>query len=154
MNSTSSTLDRSLQVDLSQEAVLQAIKLVRSTHDEVDSREIEMDDTAIGRDRRHGRRVQLQMPVILTPVDLVEDHDDQVELCGPEQIAVTRDISTQGLGIVHDMTLLTELALIQFDMPGETPVHLLYEVRWTSRKTRYSFVTGGRLIGVVTPADR
>ncbi len=140
-------------MDLSQEAVIRAIALVRSTHDEIDPREIELDDTAISRDRRQGRRVQLKIPVAFTSVDTVGDRDDLVEVCGPEQIAVTRDISSQGLGIVHDMALLSDLALIQFDMPGDAPVTMLYEVRWTTRKTRYSFVTGGRLIGVVVTRD-
>ncbi len=149
MNPATATPDQTFQTDLSKEAVIRAIQLVRATHDEIDPRSIEGDDSAPHRDRRCSRRVQLQIPVAFTSVDEVDGREDLVEVCGPEQIAVTRDISSQGLGIVHDMPLMTDLAFIQFDMPGESPITMLYEVRWTSRKTRYSYVTGGRLTGVV-----
>lgn len=137
------------QIDSSNDAITQAIKAVRATHEEVDPRKIDAGDEAPRSDRRRARRVQLQIPVTFTSVEEVGEREDFVEICGPEQIAITRDLSLQGLGIVHDMRLLTDLAVIQFDIPGESPISMLFEARWTTRKTRYSFVSGGRLVGVV-----
>ena len=149
MNPSTSSPTQIFQIDLSKDAIVCAIQSIRGTHDEIDPRSVEIEDSKTHADRRCNRRVQLQIPVTFTSVEEVDGRDDLAEICGPEQIAVTRDISTQGLGIVHDMSLLTDLALIQFDIPGESPITMLFEVRWTARKTRYSYVSGGRLSGVV-----
>jgi len=143
------TLDQTFQIDSSQGSIVRAIAQIRATHEEINPRSIKFDDAAPNTDRRQCRRVQLQIPVMLTSVEEVGDSDELVEICGPAQIAITRDISSQGLGIVHDTSLITELAFIEFDIPGESPITMLYEVRWTVRKTRYSFVSGGRLTGIV-----
>ncbi|MCA9078559.1 MAG: hypothetical protein KDA93_26265 [Planctomycetaceae bacterium] len=138
-----------IRVDRSRDAIARAITTIRETHEEIDPRQINRMDESTHCDRRSGRRVQMQIPVVFTSVEEAGNSDDFVEVCGPDQIAVTRDLSLQGLGIVHDMRLMTDLALIQFDIPGESQITMLFEARWTTRKTRYSFVSGGRLIGVV-----
>lgn len=138
-----------IRVDRSRDAITHAITTIRETHEEIDPRQIGQGDDSTHCDRRGSRRVQMQIPVVFTSVEEAGDSDDFVEVCGPDQIAITRDLSLQGLGIVHDMRLMTDLALIQFDIPGESQITMLFEARWTTRKTRYSFVSGGRLIGVV-----
>lgn len=137
------------RVNISNEAVLEVISRVRAAHEEIDPLMIESQDEGLPYDRRKSRRIQLRMPVILLPVEEVRDHDDLVEVFGPEQLAMTRDISAQGLGIVHDDPIVTDFAIVQFDIPGEAPSRLLYEIRWTVRKTPFSYMSGGRLTAVV-----
>lgn len=143
------TTDNRFVVNFSHEAVLEAIGRIRAVNDEMDPEHVEPPDEYRRVDRRKSRRVQLQMPVILTPVEEIDE--TTVEVCGTDQLAVTRDISAQGLGILHDTPLMEDFAIVQFDIPGETPSSLLYEIRWSVRKTRYSFMSGGRLTGVATP---
>ncbi|MGD9857238.1 MAG: hypothetical protein AB7U20_20020 [Planctomycetaceae bacterium] len=138
-------------VNVCNHAVLDVIGRVRAAHEEIDPFLIESQDDGLPYDRRKSRRIQLRMPLILLPVERTLERADVVEVFGPEQLAMTRDISTLGLGVLHDEPIVTDYAVIQFDIPGEAPCRLLYEVRWTVRKTQFSYMTGGRLTAVVDP---
>ena len=151
MNLSAPASGKRLLVNFSNDAVLDVIGRVRAAHEEIDPFLIESEDDGRPYDRRKSRRIQLRMPVILIPVEEDHERDDVMEVFGPEQIAMTRDLSSQGLGILHDEPLLTEHAVVQFDIPGEPPRGLLYEVRWTVRKTQFSFISGGRMTGIVEP---
>jgi hypothetical protein len=135
------------------EVVIHAIRRIRAQNEELDPQAVESQENNQKYDRRKSRRIQLRMPITIIPVEDVGDGGDLVEVCGEEQIAVTRDISSQGLGILHDYPLLAEEAIIHVDIPGEDPISLLYEVRWSVRKTRYSHMSGGRLTGIVIGVD-
>jgi hypothetical protein len=137
----------------SHDAVINAIRRIRAQNEELDPQAVASQENNQKYDRRKSRRIQLRMPITIIPVEDVGDGAGLVEVCGEEQIAVTRDISSQGLGILHDYPLLADAAIIHVDIPGEDPISLLYEVRWSVRKTRYSHMSGGRLTAIVIAAD-
>ncbi len=151
MNLSAPATGERLLVNFSNDAVLEVIAQIRAAHEEIDPFLIESEDDGLPYDRRRSRRIQLRMPVILIPVEEDAERDEIMEVFGPEQIAMTRDLSRQGLGILHDEPLVTEHAVVQFDIPGEPPQSLLYEVRWTVRKNQFSYISGGRLTGIVEP---
>ena len=133
--------------------VIDAIRRIRAQNEELNPQAVESQENNEKYDRRRSRRIQLRMPITVIPVADVPGCEGVVEVCGEEQIAVTRDISSQGLGILHDYPLLADEALIHVDIPGEAPISLLYEVRWSVRKTRYSHMSGGRLTAIVMADD-
>jgi len=151
MNLSAPATGERLLVNYSSDAVLDVIGRIRAANEEIDPFLIESEDEGRPYDRRKARRIQLRMPVVLIPVEEDRDRDDVMRIFGPEQIAMTRDFSSQGLGILHDELLLTDFAVVQFDIPGEAPGDLLYEIRWSVRKTPYSYMSGGRLTGIVEP---
>lgn len=153
MNLTVPATGERLLVNFSNDAVLDVIGRIRAANEEIDPFQIESEDEGRPYDRRKSRRIQLRMPVVLIPVEEDRERDDVMRVFGSEQIAMTRDLSSQGLGILHDEPLLTDFAVIQFDIPGESPSDLLYEIRWSVRKTPYSYMSGGRLTGIVESFD-
>jgi hypothetical protein len=148
---TASTIDSSVALHSQPELIKDSILRIRSAHEELDPAQDHPDSHRTG-DRRECRRARLQIPAIVVPVDLDEHRPDVATICGGEQIAVTRDISLLGIGLVHDEPLASDHLLLQFDIPGEEPVSLLLQVRWTKRTGRYSHCSGGRIVSVAAPA--
>ena len=143
-------LDQELLVTEDLELVRQTLNRVRDAHAEVSLSDVdEEDDEPERQERRSARRAALHVPVSLIPADWSHDSDERVVVCGPEQLAVTRDVSPTGLGITHDELIGSDLALVQIDVPGEGPSLLVLDVRWSVRKSRYSYMSGGRVVGLV-----
>ena len=150
MSTTVPAIDQELTVNDDLDRVRDTLNRVRDAHAEVSLADCVDEDEEVNRpERRSARRAELHVPVSLIPVDWSIDSDDRVVVCGPEQLAVTRDVSPTGLGITHDELLGSELALVQIDVPGEGPSLLVLDVRWSVRKSRYSYMSGGRIVGQV-----
>jgi hypothetical protein len=144
------TIDQELAVVEDLELVRDTLTRVRDAHTEVSLGDfVEQEEETDRPERRSARRAELHVPVLLIPVEWSPDSDDHVVVCGPEQLAVTRDVSPTGLGITHDELIGSDLALVQIDVPGEGQSLLVLDVRWSVRKSRYSHMSGGRIIGQV-----
>lgn len=153
---TSTALDQTLQVRCDADLVRSALLRIRDAHAEVSLADLVIDDeTLINQERRRSYRTQLQVPVLVTPVDWSTDVEDAVVVRGEEQIGVTRDLSPTGMGLTHDQLLGSEAAIVQFDIPGEGPLHLVVDLRWVVRKSQFSYLSGGRAAGLIesAPAD-
>lgn len=152
MAASSPALDETVRINCDADYVRTALCQIRDAYAEVSLAEIVIDDEQIVRDERRSQfRAQLQIPVVLTPVDWILDDEDAVFVCGEEQIGVTRDVSPTGIGLTHDHPLGSDAAIVQFDLPDEGPLQLVLDLRWSVRKSRYSFMSGGRVVGM---ADR
>lgn len=152
MTAPTSAIDDRFVASFSNHAVLAAVERVRAVNEEIDPEMMESEVNGRHYDRRRGRRIHLRMPITLIPVSEDSTRADVFNVCGAEQIAMTRDLSSQGLGILHDVPLLADFAIVQFDIPGDSPIQLLYEIRWSVRKTQFSYMSGGRLTGVASAA--
>jgi hypothetical protein len=150
VSTTSPALDETARVHCGADDVRSALCRIRDAHTEVSLADIVIDDEQILRDERRSTfRAQLQLPVVLTPVDWFVDEADKVVVCGGEQIGVTRDVSPTGIGLTHDHPLGSDAVVVQFDLPDEGPLQLVLDLRWSVRKSRYSFLSGGRVVGRV-----
>lgn len=101
-------------------------------------------------DRRMCERVEIRLPVDLTPV--VEE-DGVITCIGDMVIGVTRDIGMRGMGLSVDCSLESPLILAEFDVCRERPVRLLLKRRWQRRIDPFSFETGGRFTGILLEAS-
>ena len=149
MLASTPALDRPLQVvsDLAQ--IHDVLRQIREAYAEVSLGDLVSDDeTQLRQERWRCRRSELQIPVVVTPVEFASD-DEGVIVCGPEQIGVTRDVGASGMGLTHDHLLAGDAALVQIDLPHVGPQYLVLDLRWSVRETRYSYVSGGRIVGLV-----
>lgn len=155
MPMTPSTTVPDLPVNCDLALVRERLRRICDVHEEVSLADfLEDEEPVVTRERRRSSRARLQLPVTLVPVDWSCDRDDAVVICGTEQIGVTRDISPAGIGVTHDQLLGGEAAIVQFDLPGEGPVNLVLDLRWSVRQARYCFMSGGCIVGLLDlPAD-
>jgi len=152
MSLTSPAVDQLLKVKTDVDLVRLSLSRICEAHQEVslcDLVEDEMDENPPPHDRRVMVRAQLQLPVVLIPVDWCIDDPEAVVVCGQEQVGVTRDVSPTGIGLTHDQLLGSDAAIVQFDLPDEGPLNLVLDLRWSVPRSRYSHMSGGRVVGVV-----
>lgn len=99
-------------------------------------------------ERRGELRMKFEEPIYLWSVDIEHEH----AICQHSQptIAVTKDISTHGVGFSYDEEIDTEHVIIEFDLFGEGTEYLLVEVRWNSSLAAHSYVGGGLIRAVAT----
>lgn len=152
MSMISPVLDEELLVTDDAALVRETLARVCEAHVEVSLSDLVEDDDELNRpERRNARRAELHVPVMLIPVDWSPEDDGRVVVCGPEQLAVTRDVAPIGIGVTHDELLGSDAALVQIDVPGEGSSLLVLDVRWSVRNSRYSYMSGGRIVGLVLP---
>jgi hypothetical protein len=141
---------RPLHVTSDPARIRKTLRLLREAYAEVSLGDfISHDETFIRRERRACRRTKLQVPVMMTPADWSTEEDDALIVCGPEQIGVTGDISPTGMGLLHDQVLSSDVVIVQLDLPDIGPQYLALDLRWTVRQTKYSYLSGGRIVGFV-----
>jgi hypothetical protein len=97
--------------------------------------------------RRSEERLHIQLPVYIQPA-VRRGLSVFVESEARPLLAVTRDISLHGLGLVHDKAWPHRWFVAEFDVFDERPLILLVESRWTGEVEAYSHRTGGRIAGV------
>lgn len=151
MSLTSPAVDQTLKMTTDVDLVRLSLCRICEAHHEVSLAELvshENDDTPPD-ERRSVVRADLQLPVVLTPVDWCLDDDQAVTICGSEQVGVTRDVSPTGIGLTHDHPLGSDAAIVQFDLPDEGPLNLVLDLRWSVPRSRYSYMSGGRVIGLI-----
>ena len=68
-----------------------------------------------------------------------------------ELLAVTKDVSLRGIGFTHDEPFEGNFAIVTFDLIDATPVLLLLDVRWSNLPWKYSYMSGGRFVGIAEP---
>src|SRR2546425_7050031 len=101
---------------------------------------------SIASERRGSPRTPVRTPLYLTPVML-----DGTILQRPTSgtlynIAQTTDISPHGIGFTHDEPLLTDHAIVTFDLlDGESP-SLVIEIKWTRHRADREYQSGGKFI--------
>lgn len=97
-------------------------------------------------ERRQSERVELNVPVELTPVAL----QDGVLTCVGEMIlGITRDIGKGGVGLSLDHPLNSTLVLAEFDVCRDRPIRLLFRRRWQRHTAPFSYATGGEFVGLL-----
>lgn len=98
-------------------------------------------------ERRQSDRVELNVPVELTPLTM----EDGVLVCVGEMIlGITRDIGTRGVGLSLDHALQSPLVLAEFDVCRDRPIRLLLRRRWQRHVAQFSYATGGLFVGLLT----
>jgi hypothetical protein len=89
-------------------------------------------------EKRASNRNLLVVPVIAQPID------KQCEPIGPPLALVTRDISSEGIGLISEREL--DEGLIALHLPLDDPcVYLACEVRWSKPAGPFYYV-GGRFV--------
>ncbi len=103
-------------------------------------------------DRRATDRESVELPVYWMPVDL-DDASSELLMADPlqEKLAFTRDVSLRGLGLSHDEPLETNFAIVTFELFDGESVSLLLDVRWANLQRRFSYMSGGRFVGIIDP---
>ena len=102
-------------------------------------------------DRRHYHRSPIRMPIRVMPASFDGRH---AELLHPGDIgilAVTRDVSLTGVGLLHDELIEAEFAVVDFDHLDGCPLTLLVELRWSNTEQSGSYMSGARFVGSVEP---
>ncbi len=103
-------------------------------------------------DRRIQIRVPTQVPAYLRSawrkgLTVFADPDTS------PQLAVTRDVSLEGLGFQHDVPPPRPMFLAEFDVFENEPLIVLIEVRWCRKTNDWSYQSGGRIAGVCRPVS-
>ena len=75
-------------------------------------------------ERRNESRHLIAMPVTVVPIDR------RLNPIAPAMAMMTRDISSQGVGLIYEQELEHALIALQLALPGED-ANLIAEVRWT-----------------------
>jgi len=101
-----------------------------------------------GHERRQGRRLSAIIPFYLRP--LAREGETFVLTSPDSLIAVTRDLSSHGIGFQYDMRLDAPFILAEFDTLQAGPQKLIIEIRWRRRRTRHCYLAGGQVLGVVS----
>ena len=108
-------------------------------------------ETPSTRERRREPRHEIQVPINLRPA---HTRGLSIHAAGdaPPFLALTSNISLGGLGFIHDEPFTAPTFLAEFDVAEAEPLILLVELRWTTEVQRFSYRSGGRIIGIARPA--
>ncbi|WP_139228329.1 PilZ domain-containing protein [Planctomicrobium piriforme] len=94
-------------------------------------------------DRRSDPRESIAIPFYLSP----SSEDGQ-----PTQapvIAVTRDLSSRGIGFQCDEPIKGDFFIAEFDSPEAHTARLLLEIRWRQKKSPHHYVAGAHILRVL-----
>lgn len=99
-------------------------------------------------ERRAYRRTRVQWPVHVTPASL---HADSLRIpvdAVGSIIGYTIDVSLRGVGLIHDEPILTQHAIVTFDLWEGGPLSLLIEIMWSRYREDYAYRSGGKFLAV------
>jgi hypothetical protein len=101
-------------------------------------------------ERRGELRMKFEEPIYLWSVDT----ENELAICQQSHptVAITKDISTHGVGFSYDEDFETEHVIVEFDLFGEGTEYLLVEVRWSTSLAAHSYVGGGLIKAIATVA--
>jgi hypothetical protein len=97
-------------------------------------------------DRRGDPRQPAEIPFYLAPLACAE-HGFQV-LLEPAVLALTRDLSSQGIGFQCDVPIGARYYLAEFDSGEGEPVALILQVRWRRRRSPHCYLGGAQVLQV------
>ena len=104
-------------------------------------------------DRRECVRSPVEMPIYVTPAVFDGRHVESLGDGVSEILAITRDVSLRGIGFTHDEPFEGDYAVVTFDLMDGDAVSLLLEVRWSNIERGYSYMSGGRFLGITETPD-
>ena len=104
-------------------------------------------------DRRHHDRSPVEIPVYVLPVEFDGWHAARIEGADTELLAMTKDVSLRGIGLLHDELLEGNHAVVTIDVLDGRPASLLLEIRWSNIERRGTYMSGGRFLGVSDSPD-
>jgi len=107
-------------------------------------------DEDVTNGRRSVERGAVAMPFYLYPCTSGEASSR--DWSGSPLLAVTRDISTRGIGMQCDQPLLRQHYIAEFDCAGQS-ICMLLELRWQLRKCPHYFVAGFRVLHLIDPPE-
>jgi len=102
-----------------------------------------------GKERRSEERYLMLVPVLVQPVDA------QCNPIGDPFVAVTRDISRKGIGLVHGQPIPHPLVALRMSLAGEE-VNVVARLLWSEVLGPYYYVGGefvAKLAGFRQPDD-
>jgi len=102
-------------------------------------------------ENRGQSRMPFHRPVRVTSVEEFENnaldsHDKGFN-------AAIRDLSANGVGLMHDCPIDNRRVVLTFDLSGGESISLLVDLQWDMQESDGKYVSGGKLIEVMTPAD-
>lgn len=100
-------------------------------------------------DRRIGQRFFCDFPAWLSAID----GDSQLR-AEPAVAVRVKDISRQGIGLVHSEPLAHRLALVRFAAPEAPAAELIVRLQWCRFRGPGDYESGGQIQRVTTPASR
>lgn len=96
-----------------------------------------------GEEKRSKPRRQVAVPIIVQPLD------ESMQLCGKAFRALTRDISTEGIGFLHTRSIETRMAAVEIEnpqMPDQPKMQILVEIRRCNPLPSALYEIGGRFV--------
>jgi len=98
-------------------------------------------------DRRGATREVADIPFYVSP----QYEKTSRPLAGGDlpMIAVTRDLSSRGVGFRCDMPLSGGQLIADFDAQAQGRIRFLLEVRWRRRESLHSYLVGARIVQLV-----
>lgn len=100
-------------------------------------------------EHRSRDRMPVQMPIYVTPATFDGKYAESQEGAESEMLAVMKGVSLRGIGFTHDEPLEADYVIITFDVLEDKTVSLLLDVRWSQPEWDYSYVSGGRFVGII-----
>lgn len=97
-------------------------------------------------ERRTDSRLPFQRAVQVIPLS-DDENGPQFEL---KITAYTRDISRNGIGIIHDEPIPGSRVVLKFELLGGETVQLIVDFTWCRYLGDFWYSSGGRLTGVVS----
>ena len=96
-------------------------------------------------ERRSDSRLPFQRPVEIVVLD-----DDGTGMGANKEpiMAYTRNISSTGVGLLHDQAIQSNRVLLNFELLGGEIVGLVASLTWCRYLGDFWYCSGGRLIGV------
>ncbi|MGQ0636276.1 MAG: PilZ domain-containing protein [Planctomycetaceae bacterium] len=133
-----------LQPDL--ERVIDFVNEIRIAYTPTDSRQPLSFDR---HERRGSARIPLQVPIRLTPVELIDGF-----VCLDEHVAqsingLTRDLSLRGVGFTHAEPFPHKYAAVTFDVPTHCPLSLVVEIHWTRERGGAKHRSGAKFLALM-----
>lgn len=104
-------------------------------------------------DRRERERSPVEIPIYVTPATFDGRRVVPLEDSEGATLAMTKDVSLRGIGFTHDEPFEAEYAIVTFDLTDVGPVSLLLEVRWSNIERGFSYMSGGRFLGIMETPD-
>jgi len=102
-------------------------------------------------DRRGSGRNQISVPFYLFPA--FSPGNDFSPRSQQALIAVTRDMSSRGVGFRCDREIPLGNAMAEFDGYRSGRIRLMLEIRWRRRQSLHCYLAGARIVDVLSPDE-
>ena len=99
-------------------------------------------------ERRREHRIMCDFPAVFVPLD-----EEGEPLAGAELDVRVKNVSRNGIGIMHPQAMSHRLALLAFDTAASEPVRLLVRLNWCRFKRISVHESGGQILKILAPGE-